>query len=86
VNEFRNPADLPNFVNLPWRQFTFNFLAPSDATVLSFSNAGASFSLDDVSVVETAPIPEPPPAALIGAGLLALMCLRIRKVVRASSS
>lgn len=77
VNEFRNPSNLPFLISLPWRQFTFDFIAPSDATLLSFSNTGAGFSLDDVSVIEIAPIPEPAPAALLGAGLLALMCLRV---------
>lgn len=82
VNEFRN-TNVTNFISLPWRQFTFDFIAPSDATLLSFSNTGAGFSLDDVSVVEIAPIPEPASTALIGSGMLALLCLRFRKDYRA---
>lgn len=62
-----------------WRQFAFDFIALSDSTLLEFVNLRTGFSLDDVSVVEIAAIPEPAPATLLGIGLLALRCSRIRK-------
>jgi len=73
VNEYISAAAAP------WRQFTFEFTALSGSTLLEFVNFRTGFSLDDVSVVEIAAIPEPAPAALLGIGLLALLGARTRK-------
>ncbi|HEX8886684.1 MAG TPA: hypothetical protein VF797_19525 [Noviherbaspirillum sp.] len=63
----------------PWQQFTFGFTALSGSALLEFVSFGAAFSLDHVSVVEIAAIPEPAPAALLGIGLLSLLYSRTRK-------
>jgi hypothetical protein len=76
VNEYINAIDLP------WTQFTFDFIAPSDSTLLEFVNSGTPFSLDDVSVVEIAAIPEPAPITLLGVGVLVLLWSRVRKGTR----
>jgi hypothetical protein len=73
VNEYISAAPAP------WQQFTFGFTALSGSTLLEFVNFRTAFSLDDVSVVEIAAIPEPAPAMLLGIGLLALLYARTRK-------
>ena len=73
VNEYISSAPAP------WQRFTFDFTALSDSTLLEFVNFRAAFSLDDVSVVEIAAIPEPGPVAVLGIGVFALLCSRARK-------
>lgn len=63
----------------PWTQFTFDFTASSNSALLEFMNFRDGFTLDDVSVIEIAPIPEPAPTALLGLGALALLLARARR-------
>ena len=65
-----------------WRQFTATFTATGSSTTLMFGAAGKDdsygSSLDDISVSAIA-VPEPVAPAMMAAGLLGLLGLRVRR-------
>jgi hypothetical protein len=75
-------TQLVDLVNPPfdtaYREFTFQFVATTSSTVLSFGfrdGAPGYLNLDDVSVIAVASIPEPASAALLGLGAVGLVGL-----------
>lgn len=77
-------TELTNTLIDPWTQFTVDFTASSDSTLLEFTNARRGYFIDDVSVVEKAAIPEPGSAPLLGVGAVAFLLSRRRRWARAS--
>lgn len=70
---------LSSFRSFPYKEYTFEVVAPGVATDLTFAflNRNGYFYLDDVSVT-AAPIPEPSTMLLLGGALLAVAALRRR--------